>query len=129
MQRILFFDGYCNLCNRSVDFLIRRDRNKQLLFAPLQGSTALKLLPEALRKEVDSVVYYDNGSIYTQSTASLKVAQVLGFPWSWARVFLLFPPKWRDACYRFIARRRLKWFGKRSTCRMPSLEERSRFLD
>ena len=129
MQRILFFDGYCNLCNRSVDFLIRHDRHKHLVFAPLQGKTAAELLPEALRAQVDTVVFYDDGALYTQSTAALKVAKLLGFPWSLARVFFFFPPKWRDGCYRYIANRRSKWFGERSTCRMPSPEERARFLD
>ena len=128
MKAIVFFDGYCNLCNRSVDFLIRRDRKKRLFYAPLQGETARNHLDSELLRNTDTVVLWLDGAVYTRSDAALKVADLLGFPWSMLAVFRIVPRALRDGVYAFIAARRLTWFGRRSSCRMPSPEERSRFL-
>ena len=130
-KRIVFFDGYCNLCNESVDFLIRRDKNRIFKYASLQGKEAEKLIPE-LKNDVDSFVYYRINSkteIFTKSTAALEVMRDLG---GWRKIFLfflIFPKTIRDKVYDFVAKRRYKWYGKRDTCRLPTPEERSLFLD
>ncbi len=127
-KAILFFDGHCNLCNRSIDFVMRRDRKHRVAVASLQGETARAELPAELLSTLDTLVLKYDGRTYTRSSAALRTAGLLGFPWSLARVLLLVPPFIRNAVYDWVSRNRLKWYGKRETCRMPSPEERSRFL-
>jgi predicted DCC family thiol-disulfide oxidoreductase YuxK len=124
---IIFFDGVCNLCNAFVDFVIRR--NSDFKFASLQGLAASKLLPASLVQDLPSVVLFKDGEIFTESTAALKILKRLGGRWFLASVFLCVPKKLRDIVYRFVGRRRYRWFGQRDTCRLPSPEERVRFLD
>lgn len=127
-QIILFFDGHCNLCNASVDFVLRRDRRMKIFVASLQGETAREALPDDLRTTIDSLVLKVDDQWYTHSTAALRCAKHLGFPWSMAVVFLIVPRFIRDGVYRYIARNRYKWFGRNDTCRMPTEEEKARFL-
>ena len=128
---ILFFDGHCNLCNNSVDFVITRDKKRVFRFAPLQGETAKDVLGDVNidLEHPDSFVLSKDNKVYFRSTAALMVARQLGFPWSLMSVFLVVPPFIRDAVYNLIARNRYKWFGRKETCRLPSPEERSLFLD
>lgn len=128
-QTILFFDGYCTLCNASIDFVLRHDKAHVLKVASLQGTTAASIVSSNMRESLDSLVLYHKGRFYTESTAALKVAGLLGFPWSIAAVFLILPPIIRNAVYRWVARNRYRWFGKRDTCRLPTAAERARFLD
>lgn len=132
MDRILFFDGVCNLCNDSVDFLVRHDSDARIKFAPLQGSTAaqrLKLPVDLTTEGLSTVVYWEDGRTWIRSSAALRVIAALGGPWAVARLFLIIPAPIRDAVYAYVARNRYQWFGKRVTCRLPTAEERSRFLD
>lgn len=128
---ILFFDGHCNLCNNSVDFVITRDKKHVFRFAPLQGETAKDVLGDVNidLEHPDSFVLSKDNEVYFRSTAALIVARQLGCPWSLMSVFLVVPPFIRDAVYNLIARNRYKWFGRKETCRLPSPEERSLFLD
>jgi len=128
---ILFFDGHCNLCNNSVDFVITRDKKRVFRFAPLQGETAKDVLGDVNidLEHPDSFVLSKDNEVYFRSTAALMVARQLGFPWSLMSVFLVVPPFIREAIYNLIARNRYKWFGRKETCRLPSPEERSLFLD
>jgi len=128
---ILFFDGHCNLCNNSVDFVITRDKKRVFRFAPLQGETAKDVLGVVNidLEHPDSFVLSKDNKVYFRSTAALMVARQLGFPWSLTSLFLVVPPFIRDAVYNLIARNRYKWFGRKETCRLPSPEERSLFLD
>lgn len=127
-ERILFFDGVCGLCNRSVDRLLRMDRKGMLRFAPLQGSTAQERLPAGLADALETVVYFRDGQVLQRSDAALRLLIDLG---GWRRihtVLFLIPRALRDAVYRWIARNRYRWFGKREICRVPSESERERFL-
>jgi len=124
---VIFFDGVCNLCNAFVDFVIHR--NSAYRFSSLQGKTASQILPQKMIQDLPSVVLQQGDQIFTESTAALKVLKSLGGLWSLTSVFLLIPRFLRDPIYRFIARHRYSWFGKRDTCRLPTPEERSRFLD
>lgn len=128
-QRILFFDGVCNLCNWLVDFLIRNDRDRKLFFAPLQGPTAEKYVPAEVRKNLFTVVMWDQNRLYTQSDAVVQALRHLPPPWSWFPVVKIIPKPLRNIVYNFVAKHRYKWFGKHDTCRVPTPEERSRFLD
>lgn len=127
MQRILFFDGECNLCNGFVDFMLRHQTKVEIKFAPLQGVTAKRLIPDA-GKSMASVIYLKDGQAYQNSTAVLSALTDLGGLWTVVCVLKLIPPFLRDALYRFIARRRYLWFGRRS-CRVPTPAEKVHFLD
>jgi predicted DCC family thiol-disulfide oxidoreductase YuxK len=127
---VVLFDGVCALCNRFVDFALRHDRAARLRFAALQSPPGRALLagagldPEAL----DSVVLVCCGRVYRESAAALRVLAELGLPWSLAAAGLAVPRPLRDAVYRFVARRRYAWFGRRDACRVPTPAERARFL-
>ena len=126
---VLFFDGVCNLCNRTVDFLIRRDKKHALRFAPLQGTSAQELLDSSKFEALPSVVLLDKSGVYQRSSAVLRAVAKLGGLWPLMKVFLIVPRPIRDAVYNWIAKNRYKWFGKRDSCRLPTTEERAMFLD
>ncbi|HLF19110.1 MAG TPA: DCC1-like thiol-disulfide oxidoreductase family protein [Candidatus Omnitrophota bacterium] len=126
---IIFFDGICGLCNRFVDWVIKRDRQNIYFFAPIQGETAkrfLTLLPEDISQW--SIIFIDHEGVHQRSTAVLRILIGLGGCWKAMKIFMPMPMGWRDAAYNFIARRRYRWFGKRDSCRLPSVEEKERFL-
>ena len=126
---IIFFDGVCAMCNGFVDLMLRADRQQVFLFAPIQGETARELLPPIGEDpEQWSMVYLDERGIHDQSDASLEVYRRLGGLWAplgWLR----FVPRFvRNPVYRLIARNRYRLFGKREVCRIPTADERARFL-
>ncbi|OIK21886.1 thiol-disulfide oxidoreductase DCC family protein [Bacillus amyloliquefaciens] len=129
-DRVLLFDGVCNLCNGAVQFIIKRDPAGLISFASLQSDTARELLAsEGLPTEqFDSMIFIENGQIYRKSQAVLKVARHLRGAWRLSAVFFAVPRPLRDRVYSFIARRRYKWFGKREACMLPSPEIKNRFL-
>ena len=131
-QRILFFDGHCSLCNGFVDYLVRRDHSAQTKFASLQGETATRQLPAKLRDlaDLETIVYLRDGVLLEKSGAVLTLLSDLGLrplllPSKW---FLRVPARLRDHVYRFVAQNRYRFFGKRDTCRVPTPEEKDRFL-
>jgi len=127
-KNIVFFDGLCGLCNSFVDFLLRIDRNNKLLFATLQGKTAKEYLPESQISDLDTLVYLKGDRQLIKSTAVLQILSDLGGFWKVVIIFKLLPRFIRDAVYEFVAKNRLKWFGKRPSCRMPTEGELSRIL-
>ncbi|MBC7485204.1 MAG: DUF393 domain-containing protein [Cytophagaceae bacterium] len=128
-QNIVFFDGVCGLCNRAIDFLMRQDKRKVLLFAPLQGTTATELLPNGEASSLSSMVYYSNGKISYKTRAILNLLWDMGGWWTLTGLFRIIPPFIRDIFYNIMAASRYQWFGKKETCRIPTKEERARFLD
>lgn len=127
-MRILFFDGYCNLCNGIVNWLI--SRTQDLKFAPLQGTTAQKTLPLAeLPRGMDTVIYLRDGIVLKKSDAALAVLVDLGGPWKIIQILFILPKTLRDCFYDIIARNRYRLFSKRDSCRVPTDQETSRFLD
>jgi len=128
-MRIIYFDGVCNLCNGFVDFVIQRDKEHLFQFAPLQGKSALQLLNHQ-DLGLDSVVYYDNGQVYKKSIAVLKIAGELSTGYRFfSKLASLLPIFILNFFYDFIAKNRYLFFGKKQTCRLPTLEERKLFLD
>ncbi len=128
-ERIVFFDGYCHLCNGSVSFIIRHNPEKNLRYAPLSSETA-RQVQENLNSFnwPDSIVLYDKGRLYFESAAALRLAGHLSFPYRIISLLRIIPPVITNYFYRLIARNRYRWFGKSETCRMPTLEERNLFL-
>lgn len=134
VQQILLFDGVCNLCNASVQFVLRRDKDEVFLFAPLQSPIAEKLLSSTSAKkdyitDLHSIVLIRKGQVYDESSAALYTAKELSGGWPLLYyLFIWWPKGIRDAIYRFVAKRRYKWFGKQNTCSLPDKNYQDRFL-
>ena len=131
MNAIILFDGVCNFCNGSVNFIIERDKKSYFKFAPLQSTIGQGLLDKhgINKAETDSVILIENEKVFTYSTAALKVAQKLDGVWSWFYAFIIVPKFIRDFFYKLFAKNRYKLFGKQDACMMPTAEIRTRFLD
>lgn len=124
---IVFFDGVCGLCNKTVDRLWKADKSELLFFSPLQSRTAETLIPAELNA-LDTLVLMHGGRFYTQSRAVLKLAWLVK-GW-WLPLLLLWPfqPFVGDLVYRWVAKNRITWFGELEQCRMPDPNQAHRFL-
>ena len=128
-MRVIYYDGLCGLCDRFVGFVLPRDRRQRYHVAPLQGETArarLRDLPDPAASS--TVILDDEGTLRVRSDAALAILTGLGGVWRGAAVLRLVPRPIRDAVYDWIARHRHRWFGRLAACRIPSAEERERFL-
>ncbi len=127
---ILLFDGVCNLCNASVQWVLRRDRHARFQFAALQSEVGQRLLRQhgLDPASLDSVVLVDGDRVYLRSAAALGVAVRLGGFWRLMGVFYLVPALLRDLIYNWIARNRYRWFGRQEQCWLPRQEWKERFL-
>lgn len=129
-DRIVFFDGVCGLCNHTVNFLMARDRRGILRFAPLQGVTAQKVVPSAVREQLNTFVFANSGQLYYRSSALVHIMCQLGGIWSLLGALLwLIPWPIRDVGYRVVSALRYRLFGRHESCRIPTPEERARFLE
>lgn len=134
MANIIFFDGVCNFCNASVQFIIKRDPKMHFQFAALQSDEAKQVLaehvenPENIVADPDSFILLSNGKIHTKSTASLYVMKRLTGLWPLLFTLIIIPKPIRDFFYTVFARNRYRLFGKKDACSIPSPEDRARFL-
>lgn len=128
---VILFDGVCNLCNGSVQFVIKHDKDGLFKFAALQTEAGQNLLKKYFLSSTDlnSLVLIENGKAYTQSTAALRVAKKLNGAVKILSGFMIVPAFIRDAVYNTIARNRYRWFGKKDSCMIPTPELNSRFLN
>lgn len=128
---VILFDGVCNLCNGLVQFIISRDPGGRFAFASLQSDAARRLMGEVSLTDPrpDTFVLMEDGRAFTRSTAALRIARRLGFPWSLAYPLVGVPTPLRNRAYDIVARNRYRWFGKRDACMVPSPDIRRRFLD
>ncbi len=126
---VVFFDGECGLCTRSVRWLLKRDRRRVLRFAPLQGEVAARTL-QALPSDPTqwSIVLWDTDATYHESDAALHAVAAVGGVWRLAGWLLFVPRVMRDGVYRVVARNRVRWFGRVDSCAPLSAEERDRLL-
>ena len=127
---ILLFDGHCNLCNAWVRLIVSRDTAKNILFAPLQSPVGRKMLEEHKIdvNYTESLVFFEEERFSVSSTAALRIFSYLD---GWERhlnILTVLPRPLRDAVYRFFAKYRYKWFGRREQCMVPTTELRERFL-
>lgn len=127
---IIVFDAHCLLCSRSVQFLLKHDHRRRLRFATVQSATGRELLERAGIDVVDpeSFVLIGAQRTWTESAAVLRVAHALGWPWRLAWLAWLAPAPLRNALYRWIARHRYRWFGRRDTCFLPDEADAARFI-
>ncbi len=127
---VLLFDGVCNLCNGLVRFLIERDEDAVLRFAPLQSEVARELLAdyEPDPGDLDTVVLVADGECFTRSSAVLGVARYLGLPYRLLYPLRFLPRRLRDFGYDLVANRRYDWFGRRDRCMAPTPDVAERFL-
>ena len=128
---VVLFDGVCNFCNRSVNFILDHDARKRFRFAALQSDAGQAVLRHfGLRTDdFDTAVLVERGRAYTKSSAALRIARSLGGRWSLLALLLALPPLLRDAAYDLLARNRYRWFGRTDSCRVPTPQIRDRFLE
>ena len=130
-QKIILFDGVCNLCNGSVIFILEREKQPIFQFASIQSERGKELLEWCrLPKDFNqAVILIDEGKLYLGSTAALKIGQYLNFPWSILSYIGLVVPRFiRDLVYNQIAQHSYQWFGKRDMCMIPTESLRARFI-
>jgi len=129
---IILFDGVCNLCNTSVNFILKKDVHNKFLFTSLQSDAAKNLLlqfdDKIIKNNLDSILLIHKNKIYNKSTAVLYILKSLHFPYNLGFIFIIIPKFIRDYIYDVIARNRYKWFGRKETCRIPTKEELNKFL-
>jgi predicted DCC family thiol-disulfide oxidoreductase YuxK len=140
---IVFFDGTCNFCDRSVQFILGHERDHDLMFVAIQSPRTGAIIASALGEPrtgerlrdligadgtPTTLALLQGDELYTASTAALLIASHLRAPWRWLRLFAVVPRSIRDPLYRWFARHRYQWFGRTDACRVPSATERDRFV-
>lgn len=127
----VLFDGVCNLCNGTVQFVIKRDRAGIFRFASLQSDYAQTLLRQANlpTDQLYSVIVIEDGIAYQKSDAALRIARHLSGVWRWLYILRVVPKFIRDGLYNFIATNRYRFFGKQDHCMIPTPELKARFVD
>ncbi|MGY6521346.1 MAG: thiol-disulfide oxidoreductase DCC family protein [Mongoliitalea sp.] len=127
---IVLFDGVCNLCNHSVDFIIRRDSKNVFKVGAIQDAHTQRLLEsyDIPKDYLDSLIYIHREKVFFKSRGALEIARNLGGLWPIVYGLIIIPAFIRDPIYDWIARNRYRWFGKKETCRLPTPEERAKFL-
>lgn len=130
MSAIVLFDGVCNFCNSSVNFIIERDKAGYFKFAPLQSEIGESLIAEhgIDPEKTDSIILVEDGGVFTHSTAALRIAKRLSAAWPVFYPAIIIPRPLRDAAYKLFAKYRYRMFGKQDQCMIPTPEVRSRFL-
>lgn len=128
---ILFYDGECNFCNNTVQWIIKRNNSQTISFASLQGEFAKQLLIDTLNfdESIDSLIVYKENKLFIFSEAALQLANELDGAWKLLILLKVIPKFIRDWAYKGFAKRRYKWFGQANTCQLPTPEIRKRFID
>tara|TARA_B100000508_G_C11329772_1_gene213702 strand:- start:52 stop:462 length:411 start_codon:yes stop_codon:yes gene_type:complete len=128
--KIILFDGVCNLCNSSVNFVIKRDRKNIFKFAALQSEVGLELIEKYAidSSKTDSIILIEDGKAYIKSTAALRVAKHLGGGYPLLYIFIVVPTFIRNWVYDYVAKNRYKWYGKKESCMIPTPELKEKFL-
>ncbi|WP_297692283.1 thiol-disulfide oxidoreductase DCC family protein [uncultured Eudoraea sp.] len=131
-KKIILFDGVCNLCNSSIQFVIKHDKKNRYKFAALQSDTAKMLLSQRGidSSQIDSIILIDpNTAYYIKSSAALEIGKSFGGGWRLLSIFEWVPRPIRDWIYDLIAKNRYSWFGKQNDCMIPTPELKAKFLD
>ena len=131
LNNLIIFDGVCNLCNASVQFIINRDKKRVFKFLPLQSEKATKIFKQFNIdfENLDTIILIKNKNVFIRSDAVLEIAYTFEYPWKIVYFFIFTPKFIRDWIYKIIASNRYNWFGKRENCMIPTEDMKSRFLD
>lgn len=130
-KKIILFDGVCNLCDATVQKLIRKDKKDVFRFAALQSETGKEIVKYIGidTSKVDSIILYEPGKAYhIKAEAAIEIAKSIGGVYSILALFSVFPNWIKNSVYDFIARNRYKWYGKKESCMMPTPELKAKFL-
>ncbi len=127
---VVLFDGVCNFCDASVNFIIDHDPKRYFLFTAQQLEVGQALLRKSGldASKIDTLVLVEDGKVYTRSTAALRIAKQLSGGWKLFYIFIIIPRPIRDVFYNLFATYRYKLFGKKEACRVPTAAERERFI-
>ena len=131
-KQLILFDGVCNLCNSSVQYVIKHDKKNKFLFAAMQSQVGQEIIRELKfdAGKIDSILLYSTEKgLRIKSTAALHIARHLNFPVNLWSVFLIIPVFIRNWVYDYIAKNRYKWFGKKDACMIPTPELKAKFLE
>ena len=130
-KQLILFDGVCNFCNDTVNKIINADKNNVFVFAPLQSDFGKEVLTYlGINKEIDSIVLYHPGfAYYLESDAALEIAKQLSGFYPLLQIGKIVPKALRNTIYKYIAKNRYKWYGKKESCWIPTPELKSKFLD
>ncbi|MBS1682777.1 MAG: DUF393 domain-containing protein [Bacteroidetes bacterium] len=129
VEKLIFFDGVCGLCNAWVQFVIHRNKKKSLFFTPLQSDYSKNLLQQVqVETNVQTIIYFKKGKLFFKSDAVLEIARELRGLWPLFFVLKVIPRFFRDYIYDKVATHRYKWFGKLPECRLPTPDLKDRFL-
>jgi predicted DCC family thiol-disulfide oxidoreductase YuxK len=130
-KKIVLFDGVCNLCSRGVQFIIKHDKKNQFLFSSLQGKKGQEYLKQFNLpiNDLNSFILIEGNTLFTRSTAALRILKYLGNGWQLFYAFIILPKFIRNGVYKWIAKNRYKWFGKKEECWIPTAELQPKFLD
>lgn len=129
MHQIILFDGDCNFCDKSVQFIIKRDASAHFKFASLQSDIGQELMKQYnIPGHIDSFILIKNNRSYAKSSAALHVCRNLNNIWKVFYLLLIVPKPIRDFLYHIVAKNRYQWFGKKDSCILPSPDIRKRFL-
>ncbi|MBH0169087.1 thiol-disulfide oxidoreductase DCC family protein [Fictibacillus sp. 18YEL24] len=127
---VLLFDGVCNLCNGSVQFILKHEKSEKLKFSAIQSVAGQKLLSQYSidPEQTNSVILISDEVVYTESDAVAKVAEFLKFPYNTGKYMKIVPRQIRNVFYKKVASNRYKWFGQKESCMIPTPDLRNRFL-
>lgn len=126
---LVLFDGYCHLCSGVVQRILKRDKAAYFRFAPLSSSLAAEIKTHFhIAENVDSIVLIEQGKAYVYADAAMRIGRKLGGVYRLLSVGRLLPRAWRDGIYKWIARHRLKWWGRSESCFLPDESYKERFL-
>ncbi len=130
-EHIVFFDGVCNLCNHTVDFVMKHNSSENLYFSSLQSPFALNFFKQydISLQQLSTIYFFNKGQLYHKSEAALRIAKHLDKPFKYLSIFSFLPIRFRNIIYDFVAKNRYRWFGKHDTCRIPTADELQRFLE
>lgn len=129
MKPVILFDGECNFCDSSVQFIIKRDPAGYFNFTSLQSDVGQSLLMSShVPSNIDSMILIKDGHVFYKSSAALRICRHLAGAWKLMYVFIIVPAPVRNFVYDIIAKNRYRWFGKKESCMLPPSEIRDRFL-
>ena len=130
-KKIILFDGICNLCNSSVQYVIKHDKKDVFRFVAIQSELGQRIINHIgiSKRHIDSIILYIPGRAYFyKSTAALEIAKRLGGIFTYTTIFRIIPSGIRDVLYDYVAKNRYKWYGKKESCMVPTPELKSKFL-